>query len=317
MEREIEVPDTQPLTGEGRPEADNAVSPWVFCLRVVQGALIGTGAILPGISGGVMSVAFGIYRPLMAFLAHPFKGLREFYRLLIPVGIGWALGFFGLAKLVGLLLADGGSSVPVLWFFIGLIAGSTPSLFVEGGRGGRTKASYAALFISFFVVLGLLVLFEMTAGVEVRLDTAGERLFWFGVCGFLFAIGVVAPGMSPSSLLLYLRLYGPMASGLGSFDLGVILPMAVGTAASLILLVRVINKLFEKHYAIAFHVILGFVIASTIVIVPLRYESIGQAALSAAMALLGVVLSFYMARMGARLMGGASNEDSADESAKA
>ena len=39
-------------------------------LRFLQGALIGTGAILPGISGGVLCVAFGIYEPMMAFLSH-------------------------------------------------------------------------------------------------------------------------------------------------------------------------------------------------------------------------------------------------------
>ena len=31
-------------------------------LRLVQGFIIGPGGILPGISGGVLSVIFGIYR---------------------------------------------------------------------------------------------------------------------------------------------------------------------------------------------------------------------------------------------------------------
>ena len=33
-------------------------------LRVLQGMLIGVGAVLPGISGGVLCVVFGIYKPL-------------------------------------------------------------------------------------------------------------------------------------------------------------------------------------------------------------------------------------------------------------
>ena len=40
-----------------------------FIVLVVQGAIIGAGAILPGISGGVLCVAFGIYQPMMAILA--------------------------------------------------------------------------------------------------------------------------------------------------------------------------------------------------------------------------------------------------------
>ena len=31
-----------------------------FCIKVLQGALIGLGAVLPGISGGVLCVIFGI-----------------------------------------------------------------------------------------------------------------------------------------------------------------------------------------------------------------------------------------------------------------
>ena len=35
------------------------------------GFLIGAGAILPGVSGGVLAVVFDIYRPFMEVLTHP------------------------------------------------------------------------------------------------------------------------------------------------------------------------------------------------------------------------------------------------------
>ena len=44
--------------------------------RIVQGALIGLGAVLPGISGGVLSVIFGIYKPIMELLSNPFKNFK-------------------------------------------------------------------------------------------------------------------------------------------------------------------------------------------------------------------------------------------------
>lgn len=40
-------------------------------LNLCKGALIGVGAILPGISGGVLCVALGIYGLVMTFLAIP------------------------------------------------------------------------------------------------------------------------------------------------------------------------------------------------------------------------------------------------------
>ena len=50
----------------------------VTIIRVIQGILIGAGAILPGISGGVLCVVFGIYRPMMALLAHPKENLPRY-----------------------------------------------------------------------------------------------------------------------------------------------------------------------------------------------------------------------------------------------
>ena len=47
------------------PAQKNPLS-WLF--HVLQGALIGVGAILPGVSGGVLMVIFGIYQPIMARL---------------------------------------------------------------------------------------------------------------------------------------------------------------------------------------------------------------------------------------------------------
>ena len=45
-----------------------------FLLRILQGIIIGIGGILPGVSGGAMCVIFGVYRPLMETLSHPFWG---------------------------------------------------------------------------------------------------------------------------------------------------------------------------------------------------------------------------------------------------
>ena len=48
-------------------------NPLLFVYRILQGALIGLGAVLPGISGGVLSVIFGIYKPIMELLSNPLR----------------------------------------------------------------------------------------------------------------------------------------------------------------------------------------------------------------------------------------------------
>ena len=46
-------------------------------LLLLQGALTGAGAILPGISGGLLCAAFGIYEPMMELLSHPRRAFKS------------------------------------------------------------------------------------------------------------------------------------------------------------------------------------------------------------------------------------------------
>ena len=66
------------------------------------------------------------------------------------------------------------------------------------------------------------------------------------------------------------------------------------------LLARLVTWFFRRHYAAAFHGILGFVMASTLVIVPTEYAGAGEMALSALCAAAGFVLAYFLARMDKR-----------------
>ena len=111
-------------------------------LRLVQGFIIGAGGILPGISGGVLSVIFGIYRPVMEVLAHPLNGLRRHLSLLLPVGAGTILGFLCGGGLI-LVLFDRSEKLATC-LFIGLILGTLPSLWAEARRGADAARTFPA-----------------------------------------------------------------------------------------------------------------------------------------------------------------------------
>ena len=64
-------------------------------VKIIQGALIGAGGVLPGVSGGVLAVLFGLYKPLMRFLAHPIKNLKSSIIELWPILLGYAIGYVG------------------------------------------------------------------------------------------------------------------------------------------------------------------------------------------------------------------------------
>lgn len=256
-------------------------------LRVLHGALVGVGAIMPGVSGGVLCVLFGIYQPMMALFSHPVKALKKYYKLFIPILLGWAIGFVALAKLVE--LAFGEDSAVATCLFFGLIVGTIPSLWREAGLKGRTKNHGIVFGVSFVIVFALLSLFKFSpAGSAITPNS-----WWYLFCGIVWGLSLVLPGLSSSSILLFIGLYEPMTAGIGSIgtyvkdviayiigkggdvfppisqvEWGCILPLLAGILCTALLTARFVNYLLENHYAIIYHVILGVVCASTILIIP-------------------------------------------------
>ena len=271
-----------------------AISPAGFLMRVVQGALIGGGAILPGISGGVLSVVFGIYRPMMEFLSHPIKALKKNLWLFVPIIVGVAIGFVGFAKLIDLLFTQD-SPYPIN-LFVGLILGTVPMLWRTAGEKGRGKPEYLTLFISFTLLL--VVLAALSSGTRMNV---GLTPVWSFISGIVWGFSLVVPGLSSSSILLFFGLYEQIMAAAGNLDMSVIIPLIAGIGVVAVLFARMIDMLFEKHHGIASHAILGLVLASTIMIIPRTYQSVWQALLCLAVAAVGFVVALYMDKWGEKI----------------
>ena len=235
-------------------------SPGRLLLQLLQGALIGLGSVLPGISGGVLSVVFGIYKPLMELLANPFGRLKTHVPRLLPYIAGAAIGFMGVANLLAFVLEK--YPAPSVCLFVGLIAGMLPSLWREAGGQGRSKGSYYSLTMAMALVFALLIWLN-TSSIVIT-----PNFIWYLFCGFCLALSVIAPGMSFSTLLMPLGLYTPFVDGIGHLSMEVLIPAGIGGLITIMCLSRAVNMLFDKYYSLAFHAILGIVIAATIMIIP-------------------------------------------------
>ena len=208
-------------------------------LRIVQGIIIGAGAILPGISGGVLAVVFGIYRPAMELLTHPRRALQRYWRMLLTVGIGWAIGFLG-----------GGSVI--------------------------------------------LALFHQSETVATCLPAN----FWgFLFCGVLWGFSFIIPGMTSSSILMAVGLLTPLIDGIAQLDLAVLIPWGLGMVGVMALFARIVSRLFDTHYSIACHAVIGIVLASTIIIIPTGFASTAEMVWGIACAILGAVLAYFGSKL--------------------
>ena len=269
-------------------------TPLQFLFRIIQGALIGLGAVLPGISGGVLGVIFGIYKPIMELLSNPFKNFKTHVPKLIPVFIGGVIGFLGVANIPAFFLNK--YPDPSVCLFIGLISGMLPSLFREAGEQGRTKGSWISLVVCMVFIFALLIGLKMTS-IEVA-----PNFLWYLFCGFCLALSVIAPGMSFSTLLMPLGLYTPFVDGIGHFDMSVLIPGGVGALVTVILFAKAINALFDNYYSIAFHGILGIVIAATVMIIPMEsFLSAGSAIVNIICIVVGVICALALDKFNSRV----------------
>ena len=258
------------------------------------GFLIGAGAILPGVSGGVLAVVFDIYRPFMEVLTHPREAIPKYWRWFLPIGLGCAIGFLGFAK--GIAAAIDVSSTVTTWLFIGLIVGTVPSLFREAGKEGRSIGSW----VSMAVCAGA-IFFSLFYVGKVICVTVEPNFWWYNFCGALWGMSLVIPGLTSSSVMMALGLYQPMLEGLARLDFLVLSACLPGMVLTILLLARLVSWFFRKHYSIAFHGIFGIVLASTLVIIPTSYVGAWEIVLSAVCCIGGFLLAYFMARLDRRI----------------
>ncbi len=265
----------------------------IFNLIVLlfKGALVGFGAIMPGISGGTLCVAFGMYQPIMNLLSHPFKELKKNGVNLFFFILGGGLGFIGLSGLAALLLEK--DSTAMICAFIGFIIGTIPDLWHDAGKQGRKNSSYASMAVGFAVLLAILLSVRAADGISVQPDIWG-----FLICGVLWGLSFVVPGLSSSTLIIFIGLYQPMLDGISALSMPVLIPLAIGAGACLLALPRAVNAAFDRWYSQLSHAIIGIVIASTVTIIPMEmFDSAKSILLGVMYIVLGAVVSFFLTKL--------------------
>ncbi len=265
-------------------------SPSKWLIRLLKGIAVGIGAILPGLSGGVLAVIFNLYEPLLRFLGNLKLNFKKNMLYFIPVGLGTGLGIILFSLFVE--KAFGQYAALFTCLFIGFVAGTLPMLFRTAGREGRNNSDLVTLAIAAGIIFLIMVF-----GGSVAAQVTPSFLAWL-LSGALIGFGVIVPGLSPSNFLIYFGLYDKMAAGISALHLDVILPLAIGLIACVFLFAKISNWLFNHYYSKMYHVILGTVIGSSLAIFPtvvfpsMTPEGLQAAGMTLPVALILAVLMF-------------------------
>ncbi len=258
---------------------------WLF-----EGILVGFGAIMPGLSGGTLCVAFGMYHPIISVLSSPRDNIRKYFPMLSVFVLGGALGFLGLSGIGAFLLRT--SPVLVICVFVGFIIGTLPSLWSQAGAKQRNAKSYISLLLGFVLMYALLLF--LNSGNSVALS---EGYLSYIFCGILWGLSFIIPGLSSSTLIIFFGLYEPMLSGISTLKLNVICPIAIGAVISVLLLSSIINKAYCKFHSVMSHFIIGLMCATTIMIIPrMEFDFVGVITYLLCI-FSGAIISFILTRI--------------------
>ncbi len=245
----------------------------IWIKELIIGFIIGSGLILPGVSGGVLAVIFGIYDKMIRAISRFFDDWKKNLLFLSPIILGIMLGVFFFGNILNIIFHK--YPMEAKYIFIGLILGGLPIIFAkikEGGSRINLKVFYIALVIA--CLLYVLANHFIGGKVGSQVDSGISGFITLFLAGFLYVSGKVIPGLSGSFLLMLIGMYEYVLYVISSFfsltiaEYYQFFPMFLGMVVGGLLLIRIIEYILNNYHNTCYSATLGFVIGSIIILYP-------------------------------------------------
>lgn len=236
---------------------------------VLKGLAMGAANVIPGVSGGTIAFITGIYQRLIDSLksfdpgalkllfSGGFKvfALKTDLYFLVSIFIGIAISILSLARVVELAFEN--YEVYTLSFFFGLIMASILGV-------GRQIAT-----LNLNNIIAVLIGVVTATGIAFLPPSEPNASFvYLTVCGAVAICSMILPGLSGSYILLLMGNYILVMQAISSLDFGVLVPIAIGCIAGLILFSRLLSYLFKNFQDFTISILTGFVAGSLAIIWP-------------------------------------------------
>ena len=241
--------------------------------NILKGMVIGIANVIPGVSGGTMMVAMGIYDKLIHCITHLFSELKKNVMFLAPIAIGMALAVIGSSFTIEKMFESFPFQTSLL--FVGLVVGGLPAMW-KNVKGKEVKAGHMVTCVLFLVLVVGMALLGETEGNAANLSFNLVNVVKLFAVGVIAAATMVIPGVSGSMVLLLIGYYNPILSSINgfiraalSFDMpaimtgvGVLAPFGIGMVIGIFAIAKLIEIIFNKFPLYAYWGIIGLIVAS-------------------------------------------------------
>ncbi|MCC5910362.1 MAG: DUF368 domain-containing protein [Clostridiaceae bacterium] len=238
-------------------------------LLLIKGMILGMGVIIPGISGGTIMMAFGMYEKMLEDL------LKFHITPYIAMGIGALMGVFTGSFLFSYLFEFHRN--PTSAFILGCLFMSIPFIL-------KRSKGYSRTDIALFAIGGILsfALMDMPTLLEGG-GLSGVQTF---LAGFISSSTMMIPGISGSAVLIILGIYEDMLLVINEFQLVSLAIFISGAAAGVFILAKVLKTLFSMHGSQILFFFSGLILGSSRILFP---SQLGVVSIAAFLLGVGVV----------------------------
>lgn len=247
--------------------------------NLIGGIAVGIANIIPGVSGGTMMVILGIFQQAMDAIAGMFKlhnpKRKEQLIFLIEVLAGAAIGLVGFAKILNILFEH--FPTQTIYWFIGLVVFSIP-LFLKS-EVKEQKVNWLWVLIGMALIFVINWLAPDSDQVQVNPAfpdiTVMHCIIMIGA-GFISGFAMLLPGVSGSMVLLIFNqyyLFKSYVAAVTTFAPDVLISLVfigIGVVLGIVTSAALTGIALKKNRIATLSFILGLIIASSIVLIPLH-----------------------------------------------
>ena len=230
----------------------------------LKGMIIGGTMLVPGVSGGSMAMILGIYSRLVSSVSSFTKDKKGNFLFLVIFSLGGGTGMLLFARPLLSLIER--YPMPMLYFFLGAVAGGVPLIFREA------KIKFFSWRIFLYAGLGLILVMAFSllpeGGLQSEMNAGILSFCLLLLAGFLAATALVLPGISVSYVLLLLGLYDETMRAISQLYLPFLVPLGLGLILGIVLTTRILERAMERHPQFTYLLILGFVLGSMCQVFP-------------------------------------------------
>ncbi len=245
-------------------------------------------------------LVLGIYEKVIGSISNIFKQFKKSVLTLLPVLVGVAVAILTMSRLITYCLDA--YTFATIMLFVGAVLGGMPMLIARVKKD-PVKPLYVVIgLITFALVIGMLFL-----GQGSNADLSHMNPIKFLVVIFMGAIGsatMIIPGVSGSALLMTFGYYKPIYGAIGDItnsastqrgnDIIIAIAFVIGTAVGIWAVAKLIEMLLKKFEIQSYWGIIGFVLASAIIIVLQNFFMLDGAWAPAATVLAGTPVWEYI-----------------------